>query len=113
MLTDFENHEQQTSYEDSLIFKTFLFQFMNSYLVGGSCLSVSLAGSLAALSPHLVVALFSLTLSVALHNALPATQLSVSALHSLCVSGPFLYRVCEAECGVWASQFGFHNLVRG
>eukprot|EP00656_Telonema_subtile_P015743 TRINITY_DN18283_c0_g1_i4.p1 TRINITY_DN18283_c0_g1~~TRINITY_DN18283_c0_g1_i4.p1 ORF type:complete len:353 (+),score=89.65 TRINITY_DN18283_c0_g1_i4:256-1314(+) len=31
-LTDFENHQTETAHEDSLIFKTFLFQFMNSYL---------------------------------------------------------------------------------
>jgi len=31
ILTDWENHKTQTSYEDSLIIKTFLFQFMNSY----------------------------------------------------------------------------------
>lgn len=31
ILTDFENHRRNTEYEDSLIVKTFLFQFVNSY----------------------------------------------------------------------------------
>jgi hypothetical protein len=30
-LTDFENHRTDTAYEDSLITKTFIFQFVNSY----------------------------------------------------------------------------------
>lgn len=31
-LTDFENHRKNTEYEDSLVVKTFLFQFVNSYI---------------------------------------------------------------------------------
>lgn len=32
LLTDFENHRKNTEYEDSLVVKTFLFQFINSYV---------------------------------------------------------------------------------
>jgi hypothetical protein len=46
VLTEFENHRTQTGFEDALILKTFLFQFVNSYftLVRLSvCISVSVS----------------------------------------------------------------------
>jgi hypothetical protein len=64
-LTDYENHRTDTEYEDSLIGKTFVFQFVNSfaalfyitflkpYLIQDPCLGTSVRFTLSSSVPHL------------------------------------------------------------